>query len=477
MHSFIRPGGIVSFGKNGDAAHRAWEGGRVMNELVVEGNVFFGGRLVKCCISIEAGRIIDVRKVLKGKGHMDVGDRLVLPGAIDAHVHMRDPGQTAKEDFTTGTLAAAHAGVTTVLDMPNNMPPVNTPNAVQEKASHLKGRAVVDFGLFMALDTKVGPDKVKAAVNDAIALKLFLGPTVGGIGRPDDLTLEKDMAAAAEAGLTISSHCEDPRIFPKGTAEKARDLEDHDVSRPATAELASVKSLLEMGARAGKDTRLHIAHVSSEMSLEHIVKWREGHKGITCEVTPHHLFLDSSMDIGARGKTYPPIRSRANNDLLWRGLMEGDIDIVATDHAPHTMEEKSQPFPEAPAGVPGVETCLPMFLHILKRQRIDLPRLVEVFSAGPAHIFGLDHCKGAIAKGMDADLTIVDLKNVISIKAKGLHSRCGWTPYEGNEAVFPWIVMVRGEMVVQDGEVLSPAHTGRNIRQPGTNGKDTDPDG
>jgi len=434
-------------------------------ELVVEGNVFFEGRPRKLSLGIEDGIIVSVKKVIKGVRTADFGDRLVLPGAVDAHVHFRDPGMTHKEDFLSGTTAAACGGVTTVLDMPNTRPPVISLADLNDKLASVRGRAGVDFGLFLGL---TGRGQAERAAPLAAGYKLYMGSTTGDLLVDDYFLLPGILAPLAGTGRPVAVHAEDETML---RARKAvpRDPLTYDEARPPESEESAVRRFL--GALGGN--RGHVCHLSSRGALELLrpakagpsdgkagggapsVPAREGagpQTAPTCEVTPHHLLLDAKdhNGLGALGKMNPPLRKRDQREALWNAFLDGRIDCLASDHAPHLEEEKDQGFAEAPAGVPGTETMVPLMMTFVKDGRLPVERLVDAACARPSEIFGLP--AGRIAVGMPAHLAVYDLHELRVVRGKRLNSKCAWSPFEGREACFPKAVFLRGRRIVDDWE-------------------------
>jgi len=414
-------------------------------ELSIEGRVLIGDQLVKCCIGIEDGSIVAIKKMLKAEKHHDFKDMMILPGGVDIHVHLREPGMTFKEDFSTGTMAAAHGGVTCVMDMPNTIPPTTDRKRLDDKLDRIRRKAWVDYGLFMGCVPGTDPSE---PVEGAVGYKLYMESATGDLLVTDDSDITRIVEGVRESGKVLSVHAEDQAWLKD---MPARNMEEHLMNRPYQAETAAIERLISMTNYPG----INICHISSRQGLELL----EGHP-FTKEVTPHHLLLSTKRDLGPRGKVNPPLRNEANRKALFDAFAQGKIDMLASDHAPHTFDQKEDEFSYAPSGVPGVETSLPLMLLLVKRGILDLSTLTRAACYRPASLFDLN--KGYIDVGMDADLTVVDLKKTTTVKGDRLLSKCGWTPFEGWEAVFPHAVFVRGSMVMEDS-VITDKRVGRNV--------------
>jgi len=366
---------------------------------------------------------------------------LILPGVIDAHVHFRDPGPTHKEDWLSGSLSAAAGGVTTVFDQPNTDPRTVDAGSFELKLELARHRSVVDFCIN-------GGPKNPGSIEELVSAG---AAAIGEIFTYEhsDQRLQEILAEVREAGALPTIHAEDGQVIREKMAhlKNMHEPEVYSQARTPLAEGAAIEKVLAWA------ERLHICHLSTALGLELVREAKAAGKKVSTEVAPHHL-LFNIKDYRKQGtflKMNPPLRGQADNDALWAGLRDGSIDILASDHAPHLPEEKRDDIWEAPAGVPGVETMLPLMLMAVKRNLIGLERLVDALSARPAQIFQLAN-KGSIEMGKDADLVIVDTKATREIKADRLHSRADWTPYEGREGIFPQMTLVRG-VVVYDGEL------------------------
>lgn len=416
-------------------------------QVVIEGNCYVSGRLERCAIGVEDGKIVKVAKTLEGDRVYDFGSKLVLPSATDAHVHFREPGMTQKEDFASGSLSALFGGVTCVLDMPNTKPATISLAALREKRTLASSKSLVDFGLFAGIRPGV---KVQELVPEAIGFKVYLGSTTGDLLVQSMGSISKELADISRSNKVVAVHAEDESMRKK---EIERSLEDHLKNRANVVETSAIKKAKD----ACKGCRLHICHVSARESIPLV---RDA-SSLTSEVTPHHLLMDKDSKLGTFAKVNPPLRKREDRQALFQALKEGRIDIIASDHAPHTLDEKGEEFDFAPSGVPGVETMVPLILQLVKDRHLALLDVVRRLCEAPASLYGIK--KGRIAEGYDADLMIVDMvEGSTRIKAETLHSKCGWTPYEGMEGVFPDAVFLRGELMIDNGSQVGE-RKGRDV--------------
>ena len=395
---------------------------------------------------------------------LDCDGRHLLPGAIDAHVHFREPGFAHKEDWHTGSRSAAAGGVTTVVDQPNTEPPTVTGQAVDEKAA-LAGNSLVDFGINGGVTADWDPDSLFERPIFALG-EVFLADSTGDMGIEADLFADA-VARAAGEDTVVTVHAEDADLFDRAALERAGDGTGRDADvdawsayRTAEAEAAALERALEVG--ADSDAAIHIAHTSTPEGVDAAAS-----AGATCEVTPHHLFCsrEDADDLGTFGRMNPPLRSEQRRAAVFERVADGTVDIVATDHAPHTRAEKDASVRDAPSGVPGVETMLPLLLQEAREETLDLVRVRDLVAANPAAIFDVPG-KGRVAEGNDADLVLVDLGSSRAIRGDDLHSKCGWTPFEGRSAVFPDLTLVRGHVAYDargDGERFGEA-IGENVR-------------
>lgn len=401
---------------------------------------------------------------------IDAGGRHLLPGVIDGHVHFRDPGLTHKEDFVTGSRAAARGGVTTVLDMPNTQPPVETGPLLEAKAAHLGSRSLVDYGLICVI-TDRNLDRIEElAKAGAIAYKIFLGPTTGDLPCPDDGGIVDAMRAIADTGRPLGVHAENPDIVAAATARlKAQgrtDPEAHALARPAIAEAESVQRMIVFARATG--ARVHIFHMSAKEAVELVRRGKGDGVAVTSETCPHYLTLTAAdmRRLGPVSKINPPLRSAADIEALWQGLADGSVDFVVTDHAPHAAEEKTRPVIwENASGAASVQFLLPLMLEQVARGRLTLADLARRLAEAPARMYGLYPQKGAIAVGSDADLTLVDLSRRATIRAAQMESKVKLTPFDGVECRgWPVLTLVRGRVVMRDDTIVAAPGHGRFLR-------------
>lgn len=417
--------------------------------VIKNAKLFLEGEVREAELAITDGRIAKIAKDIRADDILDAHGSLVLPGAIDVHVHFRDPGMTHKEDWYSGSCAAAAGGVTTVIDHPNTIPPTATLKSFEVKLEAAK-KSIVDFGINAGVVEGAQLEALWKAGITAFG-EIYMAESMGKMCVDDD-ALSNALKTIAKLGGIACVHAEDEHVIKERTKKlmNKTDPSAYSSSRPNECETSAVAKAIKFANTAR--CKLHICHISTKGGLRLL------EKNVTCEATPHHLFFtEKEWDkLGPLGKVNPPLRSEEDRRALWAGLNR--INIIASDHAPHTLEEKEQDVWSAPPGVPGVETSLPIMLHAVKKGRISLQCLVERMAINPARVFGLNK-KGDIKVGNDADLVFVDFKNVTPIKAENMHSRAGWTPFEGMHAIFPKMAMIRGGIVL-DGEVVGEKRYG-----------------
>jgi dihydroorotase len=375
----------------------------------------------------------------------------VLPGVIDTQVHFREPGLTHKEDLESGSRAAVLGGVTAVFEMPNTNPLTTDAAALADKVARATNRMHCDFAFWVGGTTENPRDiRELERLPGAAGIKVFIGSSTGSLLVEEDAGLE---AILAQTRRRAAFHCEDEfRLRERKDLRKDGDPSSHPLWRDEITALRATERLLRIARE--KRALVHVLHVSTAEEIDFLA----AHKDIaSVEVTTHHLTFCASdyARLGTRLQMNPPVRDARHRDRIWYGLTQGIVDILGSDHAPHTLEEKAKPYPQTPSGMPGVQTLVPIMLDHVNAGRLGLARFVDLTSAGPARLFGIIG-KGRIAVGYDADFTIVDMKRRERIEDRWIASRCGWTPYAGLEVTgWPVGTIIRGERVMWEGELVA----------------------
>jgi len=416
-----------------------------MSMLIKNCRLMYQGSSVTRNIFIEGGII---RRVTTDKIMSDVvvdaNNNYVIPGLIDPHVHMREPGHEHKEDFFTGSMSAAAGGVTTFLDMPNNKPPCTTIEALNNKRKLASQKSLVNFGFHFGSSIDI-IEEIKKAENVA-STKVYMGSSTGNMLIDDDA----DLLNIFKNSRIASLHAENEDII-RHNSKKYADYKIPDVHADIRDNISAATAVANALAIARyTDTKLYFTHVSTKDEID-ILK---NSKAIV-EVSPHHLFFTrkelTKQDNYA--KMNPPLRKREDRDALWAAIKDGTVKTIGSDHAPHTIEEKEKGYWNAPAGVPGVETTLPLLLNEVNEGNLTLRRVVELTSINPARAFRIKN-KGFIKEGFDADLTIIDMDLMKKVRADHMFSKCGWTPYEGIKLRgWPVMTIVNGQIVFEEGEI------------------------
>jgi len=378
----------------------------------------------------------------------------VLPGAIDSQVHFREPGNEHKEDLETGSRAAILGGVTAVFEMPNTAPPTTTRAAIADKLARAKHRMHCDYAFYVgATPANVGALAELETLPGVCGVKAFLGSSTGTLL----LNKPEDILAALKAGrrrMAVHSEDEDRLIARKQFAERGRP-QTHPVWRDVETARASTERVLRLARAAGR--RLHVLHVTTGDEIPLLAAAKDI---ATAETTPQHLTLSAPEcyeRLGSYAQMNPPIRDESHRQALWAAVREGVIDVIGSDHAPHTREEKDRTYPDTPSGMPGVQTLVTILLDHVAKGNLTLERFVDLTASGPQRIFGIAG-KGRIARGYDADFTIADLKLTRTIENSWIASRCGWTPFDGMKTTgWPVATVLRGKVAMRDGALVSPS--------------------
>lgn len=420
-----------------------------MSNLVLKNCKTIDNKIVN--IIIENGIIKDIKKTILPSEKetdtiCDIKENIIIPGLIDTHVHLRDPGMTQKETWTTGTQAAAHGGYTTIIDMPNTLPATDTKKAFQEKRNIATKKSYVDFGLHAGVKTR--QDVMDIMSEKPASYKIFM-----------DLYTNKQLDEmfnyVSQTNKPLSLHCEDKTLvdyniktMKKNPLNKNKTI-TYSYARSALAELIAVNRAIELAKKY--KLQLHLCHISTRQTLELIHEAKEK-LNISIEATPHHIFLDNTTyeRYGVKAKTNPPLRD-SNYNITIDNLNE--FDSIGTDHAPHTIEKKEKDTWKSAAGIPGLETALKLLLTEVNNKRLTLEQLVKLTSTNPANIFNIPN-KGKIKKGYDADITVINMKETGKISIENTYTKAKYTPFENRDYVGSNIMTInRGNIISQDNDV------------------------
>lgn len=375
----------------------------------------------------------------------------VLPGVIDSQVHFREPGMEWKEDLQSGSLCAVLGGVTAVFEMPNTEPTTTSPDMLIDKLNRAKDRMHCDHAFYAgATNENTGVLGEMERMLGCCGVKVFMGASTGSLLVQDDEGVERVLNSIQRRA---AFHSEDEyRLAERRGLAVEGDWTSHPVVRDPEAAMMSTKRLVRLARKTGK--RIHVLHISTAEEMEFLAQHRDI---ASVEATPQHLTLEAPgiyEEIKGRAQMNPPVREAHHIAGLWRGLQRGVVDVIGSDHAPHTLEEKAKPYPQSPSGMPGVQTLVPVMLDHVNAGRLTLERFVDLTSHGVQRIFGLSG-KGRMAAGWDADFTIVDMNHSREITDEWSASKSGWTPFHGRTVKgWPMMTIVRGKMVMRDDELV-----------------------
>jgi len=427
--------------------------------------------VVEAGLAIDKGRIVKIAKetnLPQASEKLDMKGKIVLPGLIDPHVHLRDQQLAYKEDFFSGTSAAAAGGVTLVVDMPNNKPVTMSVSSLRERMKLAENRAVVNIAFHSAFPENL--EEIQGIVEQgAIAFKLYLSQEVGGLNIDDDDALLRAFSKAEDMKVPVSVHSEDREtlesVRKKMQQAGRKDIEAYLKTHSSEAELKAIRRIIQLAKKTS--VQIHFCHLSSARGLRAVLTAKKMGLPITCEATPHHLLLSSEhlKRYKTIALTDPPLRTERDVEALWSALRRGLIDAVASDHAPHMIEEKeAESVWEVSPGIPGLETTLPLLLTQVNEGRLTLPTLIEVTSKRPAEIFHLGD-RGSLAEGRYADLVVVDMKREHRIDSSQFHSKARYSPFDGwSVKGKPMKTFVNGRLVMDDGEIVAKPGAGEILR-------------
>ncbi len=408
-------------------------------------------------IGIYKGQITAIGSQLATRAEevFDAKGLTVLPGVIDSQVHFREPGMTHKEDLESGTRSALLGGVTSVFEMPNTKPMTTDRARLHEKFQLAKGRAWSNYAFFAGA-TPHNAESLKDLEMEpgCVGVKIFMGSSFG------DLLVEEDahlLKVLRHGRRRVAIHCEDEKRLRerRHIAEESGDVRQHPVWRDEESALRATQRIVRLARQAGRP--IHTLHITTADETAFLASAQDV---ATVEVTPNHLCLSAPEcyeTLGTRAQMNPPVRGKHHQEALWKGIENHVVRVIGSDHAPHTLEEKSRPYPDSPSGMPGVQTLLPLMLNHVHAGRLSLERLVELVCLEPARIYGAN-TKGRIAIGADADFTLVDLEKSMVIEKDWLASKVGWSPYEGWRVTgWPVAAIVGGQIAMREGELIGTA--------------------
>ncbi len=422
--------------------------------------IFTGGYLSlpngnkKADLAIKDGKISAIGNInfSHAKKNIDISGLNLLPGVIDSQVHFREPGLEHKETLSTGTKAALLGGVTSIFEMPNTSPSTTNESALNDKLLRAKDNSWTNYAFFIGAT----PDNASSLnelekLTSCVGVKIFMGSSTGKLLVPDDESLSK---ALYSCNRRVAIHSEDQERLEERFEQfkNTKNVSDHPNWRDKETAIISTKRILEIAKK--NNAQLHILHIST---AEEMALLKDKKNIATVEVTPQHLTLyspDCYNRLGTLAQMNPPIRELYHQKGLWKGITDRTVDVIGSDHAPHTLEEKENVWPNSPSGMPGVQTLLPIMLNHVNNKKLSLDHLVELISSNPARIYNAKN-KGNIIEGYDADLTLVDMDKSFVIKNEDIVSKCQWTPYDNmNVKGCPIMTIINGEIKMRDGKIL-----------------------
>jgi dihydroorotase len=444
----------------------------IVDSVLNNAKAYLNQEIVECSIAIEEGKIFKIGKethMPKADEKTDLHHLLVLPGVIDSHVHLRDEGKAYKETFLSGTAAAAAGGVTTVLDMPNNSPVTMSAETLRNRMQTATRSVLVNVGFYSEYPPNLeGIQQVVA--EGAVGFKLFMAEQVGGVNIDDDEALKATFKQTGKLKVPVAVHAEDHESIKNATEKlklaKRDDLNAFLKAHDERFELAAVERLIALQKQV--EMRLHFCHLSTLQGLAAVAEAKKSSEKITCEVTPHHLLLskDDYPHLGAKALTMPPLRSKEHLEALWKGVTEGTVDTIGSDHAPHTLQDKdANSIWDIKVGISGLESMLPLMLTMVHKNKLSLARVVQLLAEKPAEIFGLAN-RGRLEQGKYADLVAVDFNQKYKIDASKFRSKAKFSPFDGWEVQGKSMkTFVNGLLTMDEQEIVGKPGCGSIIRR------------
>ncbi|MFP6677647.1 MAG: dihydroorotase [Pirellulaceae bacterium] len=429
-----------------------------MKTLIRGARVVLPGETLTTSVMISGNKIVDIDVAFQVSADevVDGTGKTLIPGVIDDQVHFRDPGYTDKEDLHTATMACAKGGVTSFLEMPNTNPTTTTVDRLNDKLALASTKSLVNYGFFIGA-TPENIDELSEATRTP-GIKIFIGSSTGELLVDDQDALERIFA---ETTLPLTAHCEDETTM-RANRERVGEItsiEDHSRIRDHQAALVATQRATELARRHRH--RFHVLHVSTAAEIDVL---RQHERLITSEVCLHHLFfsIDDYKRLGSRIQMNPSIKTKDDNRALWQALQDDVIQIIATDHAPHTLADKAKPYPQSPAGLPAVENSLALMLNRVNQGQCTIEQVVQWMCSRPARIWDIEN-KGRIERGCDADLVLIDMQKRETIRDQDQWTKCRWSPWDGVELVgWPVKTWVQGRLIYDNGQA-DASKMGREI--------------
>ena len=423
--------------------------------VIKNGSCYIEGKLTKVDLGLSGNKIKKIGKIeLNSSKVFDATDKVVLPGIIDTQVHFREPGSTDAEDLESGSRAAVLGGVTSLFEMPNTNPPTSNLVEFEKKLQLAKDRMHSNYAFYFGA-TPENIEQLSQLKNlkGCCGVKLFAGSSTGKLLVDKEADIEK---VISNSDRVVSIHSEDEEILKvRKKFIKKGDVHSHPIWRDAESAMSSTRRVVKIAERYNK--KIHVLHVTTKEEVDFLAMHK---KNVTFETTPQHLTL-YAPDCYDKLKTYaqmnPPLRTKEHHDRLWVAIKNNIVDVLGSDHAPHTKENKNKEYPNSPSGMPGVQTIFPVMIDHVNKGKLSLEQLIKLMCENPCRIFGIKN-KGYIKEEYDADLTIVDMNKEQVIKDEMIASKCGWTPFNNYKVKgFPVGTIVNGNLVMSEGKVISKA--------------------
>jgi len=421
--------------------------------IIKNGSCYIDGKLEKIDIALSGNKIKKIGKIeLNSSKVLDATDKLVLPGIIDTQVHFREPGSTDREDLESGSRAAVLGGITSVFEMPNTNPPTSNLIEFEKKLNLAKNRMHCNYAFYFGA-TPENVDQLSKLKNlkGCCGVKLFAGSSTGKLLVAKEEDIER---VISNSDRVVSIHSEDEEILNlRKKFIKEDDVHSHPEWRNSECAMSSTRRVVKIAERYNK--QIHVLHVTTKEEVDFLAMHK---KNVTFEITPQHLTFyapDCYDKLGSFAQMNPPIRKKEHYDRLWIAIKNSIVDVLGSDHAPHSKEDKNKKYPASPSGMPGVQTILPIMLNHINNKKLSLKQLIKLMCENPCKIFGIKN-KGFIKEGFDADLTVVDMNREQTIKNEMMATKCGWTPFHNMTFKgFPIATIINGKTVMSNGKVIT----------------------